>query len=321
MSGQRVVPSGFAEFDIKLLQAETIVDFDVYIWPETSPIPVLYRAKNYTFDEEHRIRMMEAGTAQVFMVQEDAPALNLYVERHLDRIIASDELAVDEKAKILYDTSLTLAQEILDEPATHKNLKRSEALVRNTISYVLLGKDAFHELMALKAYDYRTYTHSVNVCAIGLALAEKVGFNSELELMSFGVGAIFHDVGKTKIPQDILLKGTPLTDSDWVEIKKHPVTGLELIAPHTEFPDDAKAIVLDHHEWNDGRGYPNGKHEADIHPYAKIAALADVFDALTSRRPYKDAVETYPALRIMKDEVGAHFIDEYYREFVKLLGQ
>jgi putative nucleotidyltransferase with HDIG domain len=320
MPEARTVPSGFAEFELDLLQLDTVVDFDMYIWPANSVEPVLYRSRNMAFQEEHRQRLAEADTTQVFIRKENAPALTAYIERNLDRIIGSEAIPTSEKAKILYDTSLRLAEDVLDHPETHENLRRSEELVRNMISYVLLGKDAFHQLMALKAYDYRTFTHSVNVCTIGLALAEKVGFTSQSELTDFGVGAIFHDVGKTRIPPEILGKRGPLSESEWVQMKRHPLMGLELIAPHIDFPQDAKAVVLQHHERLDGLGYPEGRPAKDIHPFAKVAALADVFDALTSRRPYKDAVESYPALKIMKEEAGDHFEEDYYREFVKLLG-
>ncbi len=321
MSIARGELAGYVQLDINLLQADTTAGFDIYIWPEHSPVPVLYHAGTARLDDDHRVRLEEAGTTDVYIKDESEASLHEYVEMHLDKIIADDRIPTGEKAKILYDASLRMAEEVLDQPETHENLKRSETLVRNTISYVLLGKDAFHKLLALKAYDYRTYTHSVNVCAIGLSLAERLGFSSEEELMAFGVGAIFHDVGKTRIPQHVLMKGGPLTDAEWREIKKHPVTGTELISVHKEFPTDAKAVVLEHHEWMDGGGYPDGKRADDIHPFAKVAALVDVYDALTSKRAYKDAVDTYPALKMMKEEVGTHFPDEYYRELVKLLGE
>jgi len=321
MTETRVTPSGFTQFDLNLLQLNTVVDFDIYIWPDNSVEPVLYRSRDLPFSEEHRKRLEEANRSQILMREAHAPALNSYVERHLDKIIASDSIPTSEKAKFLYDTSLRLAIDVLDHPETHDNLRRSQELVRNTISYVLLGKDSFHELLALKSYDYRTYTHSVNVCTIGLALTEKLGFSSQTQLMDFGVGAIFHDVGKTRIPQDVLRKAGPLSNYEWEMMKRHPVIGLELIRPHVDFPEDARAIVLQHHERLDGNGYPDGKCEKEIHPFAKAAALVDVFDALTSKRPYKEAVESYPALEIMKEEVGDHFDEGYFREFVKLMGE
>jgi HD-GYP domain-containing protein (c-di-GMP phosphodiesterase class II) len=321
MTDGRETPPGFVQLDLNLLQIDKPVEFDIYIWPETSLRPVLYRGGHMPFGEDHRERLSRRGPFVAFARVESAGALDDYIEHNLDRIIANPNVRTADKAKLLYDTSLRLAAGILSEPGTKESLERSEDLVRNTISYVLLGKDAFHELLELKAYDYRTYTHSVNVCAIGLALAQRVGFESRTELADFGLGAIFHDVGKTRISHDLLTKSGPLNDNEWQLMRQHPRMGLDLIAPHIDFPPDGRAVVAQHHERLDGSGYPDGLKGEEIHPYAKVAAIADVFDALTSSRPYKDAVDSFPALQDMKGDVGAHFHEGYFQEFVRLLGR
>lgn len=321
VSTVRTAPKGFTELSLDVLQTDTQVNFDIYIWPEESPLPVLYRDRNLPFTDDQRRRLADSGRLSLFIRSDEAGELTFYVEKNLDRIIASPLVSLGDKAKLLYDTSLRLAIDILDQPETHQNLRRSEDLVRNAISYVLLGKDALHSLLVLKAYDYRTYTHSVNVCTIGLALAERVGFTNPRDLMDFGVGALFHDVGKTRIPHEVLQKTGPLNDNEWAQIRKHPLMGMELIAPHADFPEKAKSIVLQHHERLDGKGYPHGASAQDIHPFAQVAAMVDVFDAITSRRPYKEALDTYPALTVMTDEVGTHLSEEYFKEFVKLMGK
>jgi len=321
MSAARKLPSGYALVDLGLLQIDTVVDFDVYIWPQGSPAPVLYRSKDMPFLEENRMRLVEADSGQIIMRNDAAATFRRYIERNLDRIISNPSLPMKVKARVLYSSSIQLVQDILEKPGATENLKRSEDVVRNTIGYILHGKDAFHQLMSLTSYDYYTYTHSVNVCTIGLALAEQVGLRSQAELMDFGVGAMFHDVGKTKIPASILRKRGPLSEQEWVEMRQHPEVGLSLLDPQSPFSQDSKAIILQHHERLDGTGYPGGLKEADIHPFAKVAAIVDVFDALTSRRAYKEAVGSYPALQVMKDEVGTHFDAEHFAKFVRLLGK
>jgi len=214
MSAARKVPPGFAPFDLSLLQVDTVVDFDIHLWAVNSGVPVLYRNKDLPFLEEHRQRLLQSDSGQVLIRKDNVATFNRYIERNLDRIIANPTLPTKAKAKILYQTSLHLVQDILEAPNAPENFKRSEDVVRNTIGYILHGKDSFHQLMSLTSYDYYTYTHSVNVCTIGLALAEQVGMRSQTELMDFGVGAIFHDVGKTKIPSSILRKRGPLTDEE-----------------------------------------------------------------------------------------------------------
>jgi HD-GYP domain-containing protein (c-di-GMP phosphodiesterase class II) len=316
----RKAPPGYIEIDLSLLQVDTTVDFDVYFWPDSAAKPVLYRDKDLSFEEEHRKRLREAD-AHIYILSDNVRVLNRYIERNLDRIVSSPTIPTKTKATILYKSSLMMVQDLLDKPDSPENFRRSEDVVRATIGYIMQGKDSFHQLMSLTSYDYYTYTHSVNVCTIGLALAEQVGLRSQADLMDFGVGALFHDVGKTKIPPSILRKKGPLSEAEWTEMRRHPDLGLALIDPSSPFSDASKAVIAQHHERIDGAGYPNGLSNGGIHPFARVAAIVDVFDALTSRRVYKDAVASYPALKIMREEAGTHFDDSYYRAFVKLLGR
>jgi len=321
MDISRDAPRGFIRLDLNLFQIDAAVDFDIYIVPEGTSVPVLYRGRNLPFDDDHRKRLSVGGTFEAFIHEEDARDLDKYVEEHLDKIIANPNVRTAQKARLLYDTSLRLTAEVLYRPDTAESLRRSGELVRSTVSYILLGKDAFHELLLIKAHDYRTFAHSVNVCGMGIALAQAVGFEGRTELSDFGLGAIFHDVGKTRISQDALTRPGPLTDDEWMRMRQHPRMGYEIMSARLDFPESAKAIILQHHERLDGNGYPEGRYGDDIHPYARIAAIVDTFDALTTRRPYGDFLDTYAALEEMKQEVGSHFSEDYYREFVKLLGR
>jgi len=321
MSANRKLPDGYSQVDLTILQIDTVVDFDIYTWPPQAALPVLYRSKDLPFLEENRNRLTETQSGEVLILEDQSPRLTAYIERNLDRIVADPGIASKDKARVLYQTSLHLAKDILESPGAPEMLKRSEGVVRSTIGFILQGKDSFHWLLSLTSYDYYTYTHSVNVCTMGLALADQIGIRSQGELMDFGVGAIFHDVGKTKVSPGILRKRGPLTEAEWAEMKKHPEMGLALINPQSPFSNDSKAVILEHHERLDGTGYPAGKKDSEIHRFAKVAAIVDVFDALTSKRAYKDAIGSYPALKEMKEAVGTHFDDYYFRKFVILLGK
>ncbi len=314
------VPRGFVRFDWSLLQTETVVDFDLYIWSDGGRGPVLYRNRNLPFLDEQRERITELGTSEILTRKDQAALVNRYVERNLDRIISDPDLALKTKARILYRTSLQMAKELLETPQAADNLRRSEDIVRATIGYIVQGKEAFQQLLSITSYDYYTYTHSVNVCTMGVALAEHIGLRSQTELMEFGIGGLFHDIGKTRISSSILRKRGPLTSEEWVLMRKHPEFGLEMLDPEAPFSSDTKAIILEHHERLDGTGYPGGKKGEEIHPFARVAGIVDVFDALTTRRSYKDAIGSFSALKLMKEEVGSHFDEEYFCKFVQLLG-
>jgi HD-GYP domain-containing protein (c-di-GMP phosphodiesterase class II) len=131
---------------------------------------------------------------------------------------------------------------------------------------------------------------------------------------------MLHDVGKGAIDGKILNKPGKLDEREWDIIKEHPLTGADMLKESGEVGKDELIVVLGHHEKLDGSGYPHGLTGDNIHPYARIAALADIFDALTTKRAYKGAVRSFPALKIMRDEMASGLDPNLFHEFVQLMG-
>jgi putative nucleotidyltransferase with HDIG domain len=312
---------GWQPVEPHLLQTDTVLEFDLYIWPSSSTLPVLFRNRNMPFLREHRDRLATLDNRRFYIRTEDEASVICYVERNLEKILSDPQLDLHEKAGALYTTSMQLVQEILERPEAAENLRRTEVVVRSTVGYILQGKEAFHQLLSLTSFDYYTYTHSVNVCTMGLALAAEAGYTSEEDLTAYGKGALLHDIGKMKVDPDILRKRGPLTDTEWNEMKRHPELGLTVGTVERDFAEPSKAVIAEHHEWVDGSGYPAGKKGDDIHPFARITTIVDVFDALTSRRAYKSAVGSFSALKVMRTELDTHFQQDYFQKFVVLLGK
>jgi len=184
---------------------------------------------------------------------------------------------------------------------------------------VFRNVDALLSLTALKDYSEHTYTHSVNVCCLTLAIAYASGVTEE-EAAVIGVGGLLHDIGKSKIPLSLLDKPGPLTDDERKVIMSHPLFGEEILKSMDNVPEEAFFITGQHHEKVSGKGYPRGMSGADMHPWAKMAAVADVYDALTSARPYKPGLPPHVALRVIFDGKGTDFDDEVVDTFIKQLG-
>lgn len=139
------------------------------------------------------------------------------------------------------------------------------------------------------------------------------------DLVSLGVGALLHDVGKSKIDLKILNKQGSLDTEEWEIIKKHPIFGNELLLNSKGSTEDQRIIVLQHHEKCNGRGYPHGFTKHNIHPYGRILTISDVFDALTTNRPYKGAMQSFDTLKLMTEEMEGHFDLKYLRQFILIL--
>jgi len=224
-------------------------------------------------------------------------------------------------AKRIRDQAEDLAREFLnsvrlgkdlDLPAIHDNIDRMvDSLFRN--------QDALASLARLKSVDDYTFAHCVNVCILSLTLGKHMGLKRE-ELHDLGTGAILHDIGKMLVPQEILKKPGGLTDSEFGEMRKHSLLGGEFLLRSKEITEDSRAVALQHHEKFDGSGYHKKIRGKDIHLYARIAAVADVYDAMTSNRVYQKGIVPEEAMKKMYLMRGTHFEPELVERLIKCLG-
>jgi len=154
-----------------------------------------------------------------------------------------------------------------------------------------------------------------------IALATKLGYKLDNDLTAIGQGAIFHDVGKSFIDWEITNKNGPLSAPEFEMMKQHPEFGFTALKTTEEVPDDALYYIRHHHEKLNGKGYPHGLHGSQIELGVRIIACADIFDALTTRRVYREAIKYFPALRMMKELVGEELDDRVFAAFVETLGE
>jgi HD-GYP domain-containing protein (c-di-GMP phosphodiesterase class II) len=220
------------------------------------------------------------------------------IEKHFDEFEAnrhfSNVLVLEKAAKSL----IKLIREIQEE-------------IKDSQDLLALLSDVY-------AYDDYIFTHSLNVTMYSLAIGMKLRLKDH-ELESLGLGAILHDVGKVKIPEEILMKPTKLSDDEFLQVKKHAVEGFELLRRIPSVTLVAAHCAYQHHERLNGSGYPRGITGQDIHPFGKIIAVADVFDAVTSNRIYRQAMLPHEGLEILYSGSGTLFDQktiEVFREAV-----
>ncbi|WP_163536557.1 HD-GYP domain-containing protein [Gracilibacillus sp. YIM 98692] len=167
-------------------------------------------------------------------------------------------------------------------------------------------KEVIHYLSDILVTDDYVYNHSINVSIYTLALAKELKMKAkETELI--GLGAILHDLGKLLVPKDILNKKGSLTDEEFGIIKSHTELGFDLLRKSHHIPLLVAHCAYQHHERLDGSGYPRGITEKEIHPFAKIIGVSDVFDAVTSNRVYRDAMLPHEGLEILYAGAGKKF--------------
>ena len=191
-------------------------------------------------------------------------------------------------------------------------------LVEEISNSILRNPGALISLARLKTADDYTYMHSVAVCALMIALARQLGLSDE-ETKDAGMAGLLHDLGKALIPMEILNKPGKLTDAEFAIVKMHPEKGHELLLTASGVSEITKDVCLHHHEKIDGSGYPVGLNSETMSLFARMGAVCDVYDAITSNRPYKAGWDPAESIKRMAEWKG-HFDPGVFQAFVKSLG-
>jgi HD-GYP domain-containing protein (c-di-GMP phosphodiesterase class II) len=199
------------------------------------------------------------------------------------------------------------------------NVGGASQLVDDINDSVTRNPGALISLARLKSVDDYTYMHSVAVCAMMVALARQLGMDAQ-QTRSAGLAGLLHDMGKVHVPLEILNKPGALTQAEFVRIQSHPADGLRMLLGGANVDPVALDVCLHHHERIDGSGYPDRLKGDDISVFAKMAAVCDVYDAITSNRPYKHGWDPAESLRKMAEWASAHFDRQVFQAFVKSLG-
>ncbi|HEY8857350.1 MAG TPA: HD-GYP domain-containing protein [Rugosibacter sp.] len=179
---------------------------------------------------------------------------------------------------------------------------------------------ALISLARLKTADDYTYMHSVAVCALMVALARQWGGLDEATTRELGMAGLLHDLGKALTPPEILNKPGKLTDEEFILVKQHPSDGHRLLVDGGNVGEIPLEVVLHHHEKMDGIGYPHRLRGEEISLYARMGAVCDVYDAITSNRPYKTGWDPGQSIQKMAEWCPGHFDGKVFQAFVKRLG-
>ena len=234
-----------------------------------------------------------------------------------DRIAFSEEL---ERAHAVYARARPCVLSMFSEARMGRAIASEVAceLVDEIYRSVQRNSSALISLSRLKRADDYTYMHSVAVCGLMIALARQLGLD-EARAQQAGLGGLMHDIGKSKVPERILRKPDRLSDDEWVKMRAHPEIGHSILSKNSYGPVPMD-VVLHHHEKIDGTGYPHGLKGNSIGLHAKMAAVCDVYDAVTSNRPYKSGWSPAEAIRKMAEWGPGHFDDAVFHAFVRTVG-
>lgn len=199
-------------------------------------------------------------------------------------------------------------------------LYEAESVVRS-LSLAMHGdRNIVLPLLQMKEFDQYTTTHSLNVSVLTMALAEWMGMGPS-DVRAFGVAGLLHDLGKVRIPKEVLTKPGKLTDEEWVIMRRHPVDGAKIIYESDHNLDLAAAVAYEHHIMINGQGYPRRHFERGVHAASKLVHVCDVYDALRTNRPYREAWEPERVLKQIEQGAGPDFDLEAATAFIAMMRQ
>jgi HD-GYP domain-containing protein (c-di-GMP phosphodiesterase class II) len=203
------------------------------------------------------------------------------------------------------------------------NLKKVKRVVQGIVDQILADEASLVGLTTIRDYDDYTFTHSVNVCIFSVALGRRIGL-SRVQLYDLGLAALFHDIGKSRVPSEVINKPGQLTEDEWRMIAAHPwlgVLALFQMKEATEFPYRAMRVAYEHHMKRDVSGYPRSLRTKSIGLYSRLVACADAFDAATSRRAYQsEPLNPATVLAEMRDNPRRGHDPVIVKAFVSMLG-
>lgn len=296
--------------------------------------PYLYQEEGEVTSRDQIDEILEGGYEEVFVDPSRGSYLGLEDEGPIEESLLQNPDAlsgtslkkvnlVEEmgRARKIYADSLHFAREFLQGARMGYlvDYTQSEKLVESVIDSVVRNEDAMVSLTKLRSFDEYSYTHSINVAVLAVAFGKNLGLSRD-RLRALGSAGIFHDLGKARIPEAILNKPGKLTADEFEVMKSHPRFGFDLLVQQGGASDQVLLGVLQHHEKFNGKGYPGGVSGNAISVLARIIAVADVYDALTSERVYKKGMMPYKALSLMYTMRGEDFHTGYVERFIKSMG-
>ncbi len=232
-----------------------------------------------------------------------------------------DALESFRQAERVYEKSFQTTRKLMNDVRLGRlvDVKEVTETVENLVEQILDNQEAVVGLSKLQDYDDYTYTHSLNVCIFCLSIGKALGYSKD-RLSVLGVGALTHDFGKMLVPKKILNKPGRLTPAEFKIMQEHVVRGVDYLKQLSGIMPEAIQVAFEHHERHSGKGYPRGLKGEEISEFGKIAAVVDVYDAITSDRVYHRGMIPSKALRKIYEWRYHDFDPELVEMFIKIVG-
>ena len=300
------------------LVVDSVVDFHLYL--QTSPGHfVLFRGPDLEFTSAHHARLLANRVDMLWLKGDERRRYEQYVEKHLETLLANPQIATPRKAELLQSAAQATLESVMVDPRHTDAVPRTRRVAQQTVQLIVREQEAIGYMAALMARDYDTVRHSMNVSVFATGLAHAAGVRDPADLRDLALGALLHDVGKSELPRELIVKPGAYTEEEMELMRTHVLRGEHILQRDGRMGALGMVVVSQHHERLTGSGYPRRLNKPHIHLFGRIAAIADVYDALTSVRSYQRAMKPADALHLMSTHLASHFDRQLLTQFVRTL--
>ena len=260
--------------------------------------------------------------AQAFLTRSGVTSVSLAETTDLDdEVRAAEERENKARGREIYDQGVSLMRDVETQAKLGKvfEVDALQSMVSALLDTLFKDPAAILGLAAIKTHDDYTLNHSLNVCILSLALGASIGLDKDT-LRSLGLSALLYDLGKVRIPEDILNKEGPLTSDEWQIVKSHTTEGADLLKRIQLVDQMPMVVAYEHHQRHDLQGYPQPEAPQEQHLFSKIVALCDAYDAMTTRRPFRREIRPDKALAVLMQGRSKAYDPSVTKALVAMLG-
>ena len=334
-------PTTFFAVPLEHLEPETVLGFDLFL-QHGSAEPILYRSKELEYTSAVQERLLGFGVAHLLVPTDQAPQYHAYrrtrgsaldtgapepvsgpapgrVEAEIDGILHDHSLPLRSRATALLGVHRAVVEVALSDLSTPGLHERVQRVAEVTARFLLSEPKAFSSLVGLLASNMDAYHHATRTSLYATELARSIGSRDIGPLVEIGRAALLHDVGRGDLPLEWLHRSGGLSDLDWADVVSHTERGVHLLRTAGFDEPVSVDVVANHHERCDGSGYPQGLRREQVSFHARLVAITDIFDSLTSSGKNHVALSGYQALWRMKHSLNGLFDPELMEHFIRVM--
>lgn len=308
-----MTPPDYFRIRLSTVQPHQEVPFDIYLYLDGKIITYLKQGQKLDSNRLETLHSKDSGES-FYVHNSQKQIYRDYVKGSMN----SDLISNDIKASILRESSIAILEDLFETPDVALALAESRPIITDLLNFMDSAPESIGNLISLTGHDFYTYNHSFDVSIYSLGLGQVLGFDKKT-LEELGQSSLFHDIGKRNVPLEILCKKGPLSDDEWVEMRMHPTYGLNILNEHQGISDATKAACYEHHESWSGGGYPQDISGHEIHPFGRLVALTDTYDAMTTQRSYNTPMKPTEALQMMKDKLSGRYDPDMLKAMYSVL--